>query len=334
MWAAGTRGTRGVPLVWASRKATGAAVHVSEVPSGLSCDCVCPGCQADLEAVNSRNPHWKHRPHFRHYKVPETEACSETAMLAVAMAVLAETGAFQLPDLIGRGSAKSSSGKTFEAAVREPGALQEVSAYEFIDATDAVLTLTNGERIYVRLTARPLPDAIAEQKQTQLAEVIIVLDDPVLKTADWETMRRHIRLLPRARGWCRNPRLVQLDARATEQAKGDAAGYEQGLSADREATLEKVQRIRRLVNERQAGPPASSRRQITKLDVWRTKYRDGADILSAPRIDFERILREAEQARTRGVQVQTLIPGWLSKYKLEARPEVLAALLSAGGFLA
>lgn len=322
---------RGAPLVWASRVSTGMAVHVTEVRSGLACECKCPGCEAELEAVNSQNPHWKHRPHFRHYKAPETEACGQAAVLGVAMAVLAEVGAFQLPDLIGRGTAKSKDGKPFESTSSEHGEVQEVSAYEFIDATDAILTLKNGEQVYVRLTARPLAETIATQKQSQLAEIIIQIDDPVLRTADWETMRRHIRLSPSARTWCRHPRLGQLNEQATAQATEDAARHDQALSAEHEATLAKLDRLRKMVSDRQPQRHASRTTQ-TALDRWRVKYQDGGDIHSAPRIDFKLILAEARQAQNLGKPVQNLIPIWLSKYKLEGRPEVLISLLHAGGF--
>lgn len=328
-----SKASRGAPLVWASRISTGTAVHVTEVPSGLACECKCPGCEAELEAVNSQNPQWKHRPHFRHYKAPETEVCGQAAVLAVAMAVLAEVGAFQFPDLIGRGAAKSKDGKSFEATSIEYGEVQEVSAYEFIDATDAILTLKNGEQVYVRLTARPLAESIATQKQNQLAEIVIQIDDPVLRTADWETMRRHIRLSPDVRTWCRNPRLGQLNEQAAAQATEDAARHEQAVVAEHEATLAKLHRLRKIVADRQSQPHGSRTTQ-TALDRWRVKYQDGGDIHSAPRIDFQLILAEARQAQSRGESIQNLIPGWVSKYKLESRPEALISLLHAGGFRA
>lgn len=322
---------RAAPLVWASRVSTGMAVHVTEVQSGLACECRCPGCEAELEAVNSQNPYWKNRPHFRHYKAAETEACGQTAVLAVAMAVLAEVGAFQLPDLVGRGEAKSKDGKPFEATSIEHGEVQEVSAYEFVDETDAILTLKNGEQVYVQLTARPLAEGLAIQKQNQLAEIIIQIDDPVLRTADWDTMRRHIRLSPSARTWCRNPRLVQLNEMATAQANEDAARHNQTLVAEHETNLAKLHRLRKMVSDRQSLPHASRTTQ-TALDRWRVKYQDGGDIHSAPRIDFQLILAEARQAQSRGESIHKLIPGWLSHYKLEGRPEALISLLNAGGF--
>jgi len=195
-------------MVWATRLEKNIAAHISEVPSGLACECICPGCSATLEAVNSENPYWKKRPHFRHYNAPELNDCETKAVLKAAKESFSKGGKFLTPDKVVSATAKSKSGKSFTAERLIPGEVQEITAYDFIDATDAILTLSSGQRVYVRLVATGKLSDYANPKQTQFAEVLIDISDPVLRTADREVLRQHISLSPEQRKWCSN----QIDA--------------------------------------------------------------------------------------------------------------------------
>jgi hypothetical protein len=198
-----------MPMVWATRSADGAASHISEVIHGLGCECVCPGCLAQLEAVNSENPYWKKRPHFRHYNSPELSDCEPKAVLKAAKETLSRASQFLLPEAIVSATVKSKSGKIFTQEKIIPSELQEITSYDFVDTTDAILTLSSGQQIYVRLVASGKIESKDAPKQTKFAEVLIDISDPVLKTADRETLRRHITLSPEQRKWCSN----QIDSR-------------------------------------------------------------------------------------------------------------------------
>lgn len=193
-----------MPMVWATRMVDGTASHISEVIHGLGCECICPGCQALLEAVNSENPYWKKRPHFRHYNTPELYDCEIKAVIQAAKDNLSKGSKFLIPEKVISATVKSQQGKTFTEQRIFPGEIQEITAYDFVDATDAILTLSNGLKVYVRLIATGKFIEHTQPKQTQFAEVLIDISDPVLKTANRDILRQHITLSPDQRKWCSN----------------------------------------------------------------------------------------------------------------------------------
>jgi hypothetical protein len=247
-----------MPLVWATRIETRTAAHISEVASGLACSCTCPGCNATLEAVNSENPFWKKRPHFRHYQAPEHDECADASVLRAAREILDKGSAFLTPTSTVRVTVKSRHGKSFSDEREIPGELKEVATYEFIDATDAVLTLTSGEQFYVRLIASGIERSNTTPKQIKYAEVLIDISDPVLRTASREELRAHISLSPSQRKWCGNQveetvrsqltRELQ-DAADEDDRNRDAAAILQAASlpsVERQDPREKLRRLREM----------------------------------------------------------------------------------------
>ena len=51
-------------IPFATEKDTGRMVSVGQVPRGLRCNCICPSCGQELEAVQGNKRIW----HFRHAK--------------------------------------------------------------------------------------------------------------------------------------------------------------------------------------------------------------------------------------------------------------------------
>lgn len=278
-----------MPMVWATRNGVGTAAHISEVSRGLGCDCVCPGCQAQLEAVNSENPYWKKHPHFRHHNAPESLACEEAAVTKAAKQALSEVREFQLPDDVVIGEAKSAHGKLFSHRLDQPGPVLAVTQYTSVDATDAILTLADGQMIYVRLIATGIPLTGEPPKQTKFAEVIIDISDPVLRTANREVLRQHISLNPEQRRWCSNHDLAGLQAQANATAQSLANAYVP-LSSD---PREKLKALRALFEERARGTAALPRTRSdarTELQMIRAFYNDGAYRHYAPKIMFDVVI--------------------------------------------
>ncbi|WP_245444047.1 hypothetical protein [Microvirga sp. KLBC 81] len=84
----------------------GTMAHISEVSSGLECNCLCPGCGTRLVArKGDKNDH-----HFGHYGVEDGRPCQtgpETALHRFAKEVLARRLELELPPLvIGEGPGK------------------------------------------------------------------------------------------------------------------------------------------------------------------------------------------------------------------------------------
>jgi hypothetical protein len=228
-------------IVWAADAATMAARHISEVRTGLACNCVCPGCQARLEAVNAENPLWKRRPHFRHYQAAELDDCAQQAVLKGARQMLGAITEIELPARRVERMVSAQDKLEFVGAATEPPLRAAVEAVEFVDATDAVLTLAGGVQIYVRLVAtcrRP-----ADVKQTQLSEIAIDVSDPFLRTADPDALRQHITLGTRAKHWCHHLREPNLVVQAEADARQRAARHWEEVLARRAAAELAAQRM-------------------------------------------------------------------------------------------
>ena len=99
----------------------GSLVHISEVPSGLACNCRCPNCGTPL--VARRGEQLGH--HFGHHNTTGERACAggpETALHRFAKELLAAKLAFRLPPLHrdGEGTARYAGGLyRFDGAILE-----------------------------------------------------------------------------------------------------------------------------------------------------------------------------------------------------------------------
>lgn len=248
-------------MVWALSLIGHAATHITEVRSGLECGCICPGCGATLEAVNSQNPDWKRRPHFRHQKSEELKSCGEAAFIAAVKACIADINEFHIPACVNVAEANALGGKSVKYTLRAEESVANVIAYEFVDVTDAVLTLDDGREIYVRLIASGRFDGTA--KQGPLAEIVIDLTDPELRTVDRETLRKHISLSPHHRTWCRNQAWEMKQAEAKRLAEAEARAYSLPVQEDF------------------ASPPAGQYRYVWSASWWQYSEKLLADIRMA-----------------------------------------------------
>jgi len=84
--------TSGAKMDW-GLSAQGEPIHITQVESGLACQCICPGCQDRLVARKGNiNAH-----HFAHDVKAETQACSESALHFAAKHVLKSASRVSLP---------------------------------------------------------------------------------------------------------------------------------------------------------------------------------------------------------------------------------------------
>ncbi|WP_299466556.1 competence protein CoiA family protein [uncultured Microscilla sp.] len=72
----------------------GRMVHISEVPNGLACDCICPKCQTSLVAKKGK----KMQHHFAHEGRGSCKGAVESALHKAAKQVLAEGHVIHLPE--------------------------------------------------------------------------------------------------------------------------------------------------------------------------------------------------------------------------------------------
>ena len=318
-------------MVWAVSVDDNSARHIAEVKSGLDCRCVCPGCLAVLEAVNSENPAWKRRPHFRHHKSPELENCTEAGIVAAIKAVFSDLDVITLPSIKATAEARAPDGTVFRETLREEAQPSEISSYEFLDTTDAVLTLSDGEKVYVRLIASGSINAKLSPKQTQFAEVVIDISDAVLSTADRATLRQYISLSQADRMWCHHQRMQSLLESA--QKRVDKKAEEYVVSRTQVDGQRSQYRTGQASNNIRVPPAVVERREEnfvwTKGFIARdAKRRRGVMLVrnyhenpsvsgrKIPPIPFDKILSDAASARNVGDDLASLLSKWDEEYKL------------------
>ena len=73
----------------------GVLKHISTVPNGLACDCICPACKSRLVARKGQ----KKQAHFAHYKIYECIGGYETSLHLLAKEVLEKEQCFSIPEL-------------------------------------------------------------------------------------------------------------------------------------------------------------------------------------------------------------------------------------------
>lgn len=74
-------------LVFALDRASGRLRHVRQVPNGDACDCICPGCESPLRAVNAVRNDFVQKPHFRHQGREPVQCAVKSALLALQSAI-------------------------------------------------------------------------------------------------------------------------------------------------------------------------------------------------------------------------------------------------------
>lgn len=324
-------------MVWALLAADDSARHITEVKSGLDCGCVCPGCRVSLEAVNSENPSWKRRPHFRHHKAPELESCADAAVITGAKSCFDELGEILLPGATFVGEAQCLDRQTIRETVEVEPTVAKVVAYEFIDMTDAVLTLADGQQLYVRLIAQGASKKIQSPKQGPLAEIIIDISDPVLRTADRATLRDHISLSAKHRMWCKNQRWATWEADAAMRANRLAREHDEQQSQEKEMRSIQLRMshdgVVRKFGWASSMPPNTARR-ARQLQIAIQHYRKsggfGHPVCNLP---FERILKEAENGRIAGSPLRQMLENWDTQYQLVGNQSPIVNVLLVAGLV-
>lgn len=71
-------------------------VHIEQVVSGLSCNCLCPKCKTRLVARKGR----KTAHHFAHHSIYECEGAWETALHLYAKKILQEQKTIKIPEIV------------------------------------------------------------------------------------------------------------------------------------------------------------------------------------------------------------------------------------------
>jgi hypothetical protein len=175
----------------------GELVHISKVPSGLACGCVCSACGVRLVAKKGKvNAH-----SFAHYKSDECEHAVETALHYAAKQVLEESAQIALPELLiqervngrtcGRFISKSGSAKVCaEHAV----IIEAVELEKRLDRViPDVIAYINGSRFLIEIAVTHFVDESKENKLHDLKIPCIEIDlSDVARDANLEDIRKEV----------------------------------------------------------------------------------------------------------------------------------------------
>ena len=341
------------------------AKHISEVPRGLACGCTCVGCCSALEAVNSENPTPKLRMHFRHSDGEETDTCVTGAVLAGARTQLSAGTALILPAYSVTGSAKAVDGREFNALEQSAQNRATIEQIQWVDETDALLTLADGRQLRVRLIA--VSGALKADRigdDDRLAEILIDVSDPLLRDVDPEELRRRITLDTAAKRWCHHWQASELVDEATRVAQSKADSY----WADKQAAAAAVptvptnpphapvsrilgvaevstspwhveagsapQRVWLSGSQPRSEPMWAASRQVAAedrkkaLSLAQAVYYNG-DRGAAPPINYPALLDEAIAARANNQPLQDKLIEWQSRYNMVELKPILDVLRAA-----
>ena len=117
----------------------GKLIHISKVPKGLDCNCLCPSCKSPLVAKKGE----QNAMHFAHYRVSDCKNGTETALHMMAKSVIAEQKNLFIPYTPKNVYGDSYGGKifSFENAVIEKQISNTVRSDVLLSIDDRLLNV-------------------------------------------------------------------------------------------------------------------------------------------------------------------------------------------------
>lgn len=194
--------------------------NLSRDQTGLACECICPACGGRLQAVNAGKSLQElpvgHslRPHFRHDKGQQQDACLVKMSQIVALQLLMQESVIYLPAQTSRWTVGGASGQLYTGTASSGAISLRVVAREWIDEHQAKITLPNGRVVWLRLFGAYSPGL----ESSGDAIVTIKVDDPEVSTWPPEKILEHAQLTGEWLCWEKH----WDDGELTQQARRDA----------------------------------------------------------------------------------------------------------------
>jgi len=220
----------------------GVIVHISQVASGLACDCVCPGCNAHLVARKGRLK----EHHFGHYRAVPCKQAFESALHKLAKQVLNYRRELLLPEV--RAEIGDQELVTHKEEVHQ---FDDAVLEHHLDAIVPDVIVRKGNHqllVEMYVTRRCGPEKIQRIMDLGLSCVEIDLRR-IARDATHEQVADAL-LGQAGRYWIYNPKLAVAHERLTEKIAREAEekriAAERAIEAERRklaALAEKVDRI-------------------------------------------------------------------------------------------
>lgn len=210
-------------FAYARDRASGQLRYILELSAderGARCNCVCPGCEAPLTAVNAAKTDWQRRPHFRHPPGTLRRACSVGAARAAALRMLLTEGVIDLPRRTVSRSQRGLSGELYRRDAHVGGQRAGVRSFTLIDRVGAEVVLDDGRRLKVLLTGTLQPSGAAADcsPDHNVATIYIDVDDLHLASLPPAELRNRLRLTPSVLCWASHWDDDKLQREAADEA--------------------------------------------------------------------------------------------------------------------
>ena len=218
---------RDLIIAWAIDCETNRPCYIGQLDGrrGAKCNCKCSSCGLPLTAVNAAKTRWKKRPHFRHPEGTERDQCAIIAARKALEAVMSGQHRILLPRRCRSARQEGLIGHYFEAWVNQPAEPVAVTDCNFVDQTEAILTLDDGRQLTVRLVGR-LGAVDHGNQQALQARIEICVDDPDVAGMSPKEIMSWIELRWSEGCWLRHWNDDALDRVAADHAAADAANAE------------------------------------------------------------------------------------------------------------
>ena len=157
---------------------TRAPVYVGKLTremTGLACGCICPACDARLQAVNAGASGDSRRvPFFRHHNMQQGPACKYRVAELAALQLLADKGMIEIPAPRKSSVFAGASGTLYPATAVGVAVRELIVARRLVSETHAILTLASGREVALVLRGHQNVGELG----SVFAVIQIQVDDP------------------------------------------------------------------------------------------------------------------------------------------------------------
>ena len=138
-------------MAWAVEAVTRIPVYVGKLTraqTGLRCGCICPACNAPLQAVNAgAGPGQRKATFFRHHVGQQGPSCKYRVAELAALQLLAEKGVIEIPAPRRRGIVSGVSGTLYQGEAIGSAIQERIVERRLLSEVGAILTLESGRQV-------------------------------------------------------------------------------------------------------------------------------------------------------------------------------------------
>lgn len=209
-------------MAWAVRRASRQPVYIGKLhreDKGLACDCVCPACEAPLQAVAPGMQATSTRvPFFRHHQAQQGPGCKHRVAELAALKLFAERGIIEIPAPRGSAAVVGFSGKVYEKARVGDVVVEKIVSKRVISEIEVELTLESGRTVILTLRG--------EQHLGELGSAHAVIQvhvtDPEIAMLSEEEILKQVRISERYLQLIAHADRSRLDLLAADDARREA----------------------------------------------------------------------------------------------------------------